>query len=166
MEKAFAKVLQFADDSTPVHGVRLGRIVRIEESGDVFVDFSGNSSGPILARTTTSSRSKAQGMANAAGMEVLLVFENQDQRHPIIIDTMYSLEGAEPATAAPEPEEIQDITVNGKRIMFGAENEMVLKCGKASITLTKAGKILIKGEHVISTSHGENRIKGGSIIIN
>lgn len=166
MEKAFAKVLQFADDSTPVHGVRLGRIVRIEENGDVFVEFSGNRSGAIVARTTSSSQSKVQGMTNATGIEVLLVFENQDQQHPIIVDTMYSLEAAEPATTATEPEEIQDVTFNGKRIMFGAEKEIVFKCGKASITLTKAGKIIIKGEHVVSSSHGENRIKGGSITIN
>ena len=43
---------------------------------------------------------------------------------------------------------------------------MVLRCGKASITLTKAGKVLIEGSYVLSRSTGVNRIKGGSVQLN
>jgi len=58
------------------------------------------------------------------------------------------------------------VTIDGKRISLEAENEIVLKCGKASITLTKAGKVLIKGDYVLSHSSGENRIRGGSVSVN
>jgi hypothetical protein len=41
-----------------------------------------------------------------------------------------------------------------------------LRCGKSSITLTRAGKVLIEGEYISSRSSGVNRIKGGSIQLN
>jgi hypothetical protein len=47
-----------------------------------------------------------------------------------------------------------------------APEQLVLRCGKASITLTKAGKVLIEGSYVSSKSTGVNRIKGGSVQLN
>jgi len=161
-------IRQNVEDIIPLAGPRIGRIVCIDKSGSVLVDFTGNHSGPIAARTTTSSKVEILRKGNPAGSEVLLAFENNDPRFPIIIDTMYSLieEIAEPATVTFKEEEPQEVSVDGKSISFEAENEIVLKCGKASITLTKAGKILIKGDYVLSHSSGENRIRGGSVSVN
>ncbi|MEP7119602.1 MAG: hypothetical protein ABJE95_01785, partial [Byssovorax sp.] len=36
----------------------------------------------------------------------------------------------------------------------------------SSITLTRAGKILIRGAYVLTRSSGVNRIQGGSVQIN
>ena len=47
-----------------------------------------------------------------------------------------------------------------------SKEQLVLRCGKASITLTKAGKVLIDGSHVLSRSSGVNRVKGGSVQLN
>ena len=47
-----------------------------------------------------------------------------------------------------------------------AQREIVLRCGKASITLTRAGKVLIRGEYIFSRSTGVNKLKGGSIQLN
>ena len=49
--------------------------------------------------------------------------------------------------------------------MSGKE-QVIIKCGKASITLTKAGKVFIEGTYVLSKSAGVNRIKGGSVSLN
>jgi len=49
---------------------------------------------------------------------------------------------------------------------LSAEREIVLRCGKASITLTRAGKVIIQGAYLSSRSSGVNRIKGGSVQIN
>ena len=168
MKKELTKIMQIVEDLIPIEGPRIGRIVCIDKSGGVLVDFSGNNSGPIAARTTTSSRVEALRKGDPAGREVLLAFENNNPKLPIIIDTMYSLieEIAEPATVVFKADEPQEVTVDGKSITFEAANEIVLKCGKASITLTKAGKILIKGDYVLSYSSGENRIRGGSVSIN
>jgi uncharacterized protein (DUF2345 family) len=58
------------------------------------------------------------------------------------------------------------VDIDGQRLQFEAKDEIVLKCGKASITLTKAGKIIIRGTYLLSRSSGVNRIKGGSVQIN
>jgi hypothetical protein len=59
-----------------------------------------------------------------------------------------------------------DAEVDGERLVFTAKKEIVLRCGKASITLTRAGKVLIRGIYLLSRSSGVNRIKGGSVQIN
>ena len=55
---------------------------------------------------------------------------------------------------------------DGQRLIVTAKEEIVLRCGQASITLTKAGKVLIRGTYVSSRSSGVNRLKGGSVQIN
>lgn len=67
---------------------------------------------------------------------------------------------ARPASAQVE------VDADGERMMVSAKEQLVLRCGKASITLTKAGKVIIKGSYVLSRSSGVNRIKGGSVQLN
>jgi len=159
-------------------GVRVGRVVRINDSGQPLVDFSGNQRGPLAARFTGSLDLALLREAAASGKEVLLAFENNDPARPVIIDTLFSLldevdlpaptrkEAAEEAMELEPEEELTDVTVDGKRVCFNAEEEIVLRCGKASITLTKAGKVIIRGAYVLNRSSGVNRIKGGSVQIN
>lgn len=56
--------------------------------------------------------------------------------------------------------------VDGKKVVIEAKDEIVLKCGDASITLTKAGKIMIRGKYLLNRSTGVNRILGGSVQVN
>lgn len=56
--------------------------------------------------------------------------------------------------------------VDGQRIVIEAERELVLRCGEASITLTRAGKLLLKGNYILSRSTGYNKIKGAAVDIN
>ena len=56
--------------------------------------------------------------------------------------------------------------LDDQRLELRAEREIVLRCGKASITLTRAGKVIIQGAYLSSRSSGVNRIKGGSVQIN
>jgi hypothetical protein len=59
-----------------------------------------------------------------------------------------------------------EVDADGQRMIVSAKEQIVLRCGKASITLTKAGKVLIQGTYVLSRSSGVNRVKGGSVKIN
>ncbi len=52
------------------------------------------------------------------------------------------------------------------RLELSASAELVLSCGAASLTLTKAGKAILAGEYVLSRATGVNKIKGGSVQIN
>ena len=57
------------------------------------------------------------------------------------------------------------VEIDGETLTLSAEREIVLRCGKASLTLTRAGKVLIRGAYLLSRSSGANRIKGGSVQI-
>jgi hypothetical protein len=69
------------------------------------------------------------------------------------------------ALGPPGPQRFQ-ATIDDQRLELTAEREIVLRCGKASITLTRAGKILLRGTYLFSRSTGVNKIKGGSVQLN
>jgi hypothetical protein len=56
--------------------------------------------------------------------------------------------------------------VDGKRVELRGEDEIVLSCGQASITLRRNGRVLVHGTYIETRSKGVNRIKGGSVQIN
>jgi len=168
MKMYLAENKRAAETLEQIEGVRVGKIITIDESGRAFVDFSGNTQGPISARFTNSTKLEILRQAASAGKEVLLVFENNDPELPIIIDILYSLvdEITESSTIALETEKPKDVLIDGKQVIFDAKEEIVLRCGKASITLNRSGKIVIKGTHLLSRSSGMNKIKGGAVHIN
>jgi hypothetical protein len=86
--------------------------------------------------------------------EVALLFEEGDPERPLVIGRVL----------APAPR--VEVERDGQRLELTAEQEIVLRCGKASITLTRAGKVLIRGTYVLSRSSGVNKIKGGSVQLN
>ncbi len=57
-------------------------------------------------------------------------------------------------------------TVDGQRLELTAEREITLRCGEASLTLTRAGKVVLSGTAVLTRAQGVNRIVGGSVQIN
>jgi hypothetical protein len=66
----------------------------------------------------------------------------------------------------PAPELPLVVRADGKRVAIEAFDELELRCGKASITLRRNGRIVIYGTQVETRSRGVNRIKGGSVKIN
>jgi hypothetical protein len=151
-----------------IEGMRVGKIVAVSKEGEVFVDFPGNVDNEAKARFTGSLNLNKLREAASEGRDILIVFENSDPELPIIIDTIHSMldEVTESADVALEGEKPEDVMVDSRRITFDAREEIVLRCGKSSITLTKAGKILIRGAYLLNHSSGLNRIKGGSVQIN
>ncbi len=59
-----------------------------------------------------------------------------------------------------------EATIDGSRLCIGAKDEVVIQCGKASITLRRNGRLIIRGTHVETNSSGTNRIKGGLVRVN
>jgi hypothetical protein len=99
------------------------------------------------------------------GCEVAVLFENGDPRRPLVMGIVrpWPLQSEE-EQAMPSP--AQDLAIDGERLILTGRREIVLRCGKASITLTRAGKVIIRGAHLSSRSSGANRIKGGSVQLN
>ncbi|MEZ4297946.1 MAG: DUF6484 domain-containing protein [Polyangiaceae bacterium] len=137
-----------------VDGVVVGRIAGFEPDGSPRVTFSGAPAAGFPARSTTPLSPDDEGR------EVALLFESGDPHRPIVMGKMVSPLAPASGDAATEA------AADGKRVEISAEQEIVLRCGDSSITLTRAGKILIRGAYVLSRSSGVNRIQGGSVEIN
>ena len=134
-------------------GVVIGALVGFAEDGVPLVDFSGNpQDSPVLARTI------AVLSREDVGREVALLFEGAEPAKPILIGLM----------AQPQQQRPRKVSVDrdGERLELTADREIVLRCGDASITLTRAGKVLIRGAYVSSHSKGVNKLKGGAVHIN
>lgn len=56
--------------------------------------------------------------------------------------------------------------VDGRQLVLEGHEEVILRCGEASITLHKSGKISIRGKYLLSRATGVNRILGGSVQVN
>jgi hypothetical protein len=96
------------------------------------------------------------------GKSVALTFEGGDPFSPIVMGVLREGDG----WPLPEKPGQVEVDVDGERLIVSAKDQVVIRCGKASITLTKAGKVLIQGIYVLSRSSGVNRIKGGSVQLN
>ncbi|MBT2971038.1 MAG: hypothetical protein B6D72_00965 [gamma proteobacterium symbiont of Ctena orbiculata] len=136
-------------------GVVIGVLVGLNEQHQPLVAFPGN------PRTDSAvAKSTIQFSAEDIGFEVALLFENGDPLLPMVIGRIQNPERAAEETAKASAD------VDGERLTLTADREIVLKCGKASITLTRSGKIILRGNYLLSRSSGVNRIKGGSVQIN
>jgi hypothetical protein len=154
-------VIDESDRAPQIDGVVVGILAGFSDNGAPLVDFSPNGSGhPIAARGTVNLKPLDIGRPAA------LLFEEGDSRRPIVIGLIHNNE----RTASDDDEQstsaILKVTADGERIKLTAEKEITLTCGESSITLTRAGKILIRGNYLLSRSSGVNRIKGGSVQIN
>jgi len=96
------------------------------------------------------------------GRQAVLMFDEGDPCRPIIVGCLRD-QGARALLPADEQVEVD---ADDRRLVVSAKEQIVLRCGKASITLTKEGKLVLQGEYVSSQSSGVLRIKGGSVQIN
>ena len=149
----------------PIEGVMIGKIARMDEMGNFLVDIPGSDQGPVKARFTSSAAEKMLRQTDPEGLDVLLAFENNDPGLPIIIDSMFTQaeEKAEQSSIDLEAQKPDEVIVDRKRVIIDAEEEIILQCGVASITLNRSGRVVIKGRYLISQASGANRIKGYSV---
>ena len=152
----------------------IGTLAGIDTQGQPLVDFPENPIGQPLAALSTLGITAVH-----VGRSVALLFANGDPQRPVIMglihsplhDLIVSYDATPLQTSPEEPSKqtalhVDDITLDGQRIVLEGKEEVVIKCGEASITLTKAGKILIRGHYLLNRSSGVNRIMGGSVQVN
>lgn len=148
-------VVPFNSAASPaLPAVCVGHVVGLDERG-VLVDFAGNPGGPTPARLLAALDAVTLAAAAASRRAAALMFERGDPALPLLV-------GLVEATPVPG----REATIDGKRIVLTGEEEIELRCGDASISLKKNGKLVIKGAYVETRARGTNRIKGGSVQIN
>lgn len=141
-----------------IHGVMLGELLALADDGKTpLVRYAGQPHVQALAARTT-----VDLQGRHIGQSVVLMFDAGDPLRPIVMGVLRGQAGW-PMDEKPAQVEVD---ADGQRMTVNAKEQLVLRCGKASITLTKAGKVLIEGTYVSSRSSGVNRIKGGSVQIN
>jgi len=130
----------------------IGTIIGVTNSAEALVEIARNgSAASMTARTVVALTEKE------VGRQAVLAFEGGDLAKPIIIGLVQTAE-----TVAKKV----TLGADGDKFEVTAEREIELRCGEASITLTRAGKVLIKGEYVLTRAKGVNRIKGAAVSIN
>lgn len=164
MKEQLLDFLTQETDCERIDGVIVGKLLDINKDGCPLVDFPLNTSHAHLTARTTVALDRQD-----IGREITLVFEEGDPESPIITGIIQTPK--EKTEKVPEndhllKEEPIDVEIDGEKVTFTAEKEIVLRCGKASITLTRAGKVLIRGTYLLSRSTGVNRVKGGSVELN
>jgi hypothetical protein len=130
--------------------VVIGRLVGEAEDGAPLVDFPGNPAGVPVPALATARYDLAPEEAAVA-----LIFVDGDRARPLAIGLITPPEPREPEVAVPE-----------ERLTLTATREIVLQCGRASIVLTRAGKVLVRGAYLSLRSSGMQRITGASVHIN
>lgn len=135
-----------------IDGIVIGLLVELDVIGSPRIDYPGNPSGPLAARAIAALDS------SQVGREIALLFEGGDPRKPVVLGVL-----ERPGRPSPKPLQVE---LDGETLVLTGRKEIVLRCGKASITLTRAGKVLLRGAYLSSRSSGVNRIKGGSVQIN
>ena len=138
-------------------GVRIGELVGLA-NGDrtPLVTYPGQiGSAAVRARAIVDLASRH------IGSQVVLMFEDDRPDAPIVMGVLR--DSGWPLTSQPAQVHVD---ADGQRMVVKVTDELVLQCGLASITLTKAGKILVEGTYISQRSSGAVRVKGTSIDLN
>lgn len=131
----------------------IGQLTGWDEAGRPLVDFPRNPANfPLPARSLLPLASGVRGS------ELALTFVDMDPRQPLILGVLQPIQAKGNLPLI--------IEMDGNRVEVAAKKEIVLRCGEASLTLTSAGKVLLRGTYILSRSSGVNSIKGGSVQIN
>lgn len=145
----------------------VGWVCGYDPERGLLVDFPNSAAqGPIAARWTLPLDKATVEQAVREQQKAVLIFEEGDPQRPIVTGLLQPLSLPEAKIQLPgKPTEVR-VDGDTKRLAFEAADEIVLRCGKASLTLRNNGAVSLKGAYVLSHSSGVNRIRGGSVQIN
>lgn len=152
----------------------LGRIVELDVEGRLAVELCGQSGRQEALLAAPIDREAILALIKN-GRKVVLA-ECGDPRRLLLIGVVTPPEALreQPTEVREEPGQprgtlppfLVRADVDGRRVELKAQDELVLRCGDASVTLRRNGRVIIRGAHVETYSTGVNRIKGGQVKIN
>ncbi|MBL8561846.1 MAG: hypothetical protein JNN06_06160 [Gemmobacter sp.] len=131
-----------------IEGVVVGHILSLQDDGPLVSH--PLSPTPVLARSLSAPDTLVAGDA------VALMFEAGDPARPIVMGRMAALPG------------LGDLTISSdaEQTVISHPRKLVLRCGKASVSLDAEGRVQLRGEYLLSLARGVNRIAGGAVKVN
>ena len=169
MQTQYESFSNEADASNSAGTLLIGKVLGFNERGNPLVAYDETTrKTPIEALTTISLNH------DVIGKDVAISFARNNGVVAIVmgvikraLDDVLDVDrmGKRDESNSNEANEKAAI-VDGKKLELSATDEVTIRCGKASISLNKNGKILIKGEHMLNRTAGSYKIKSGSIQLN
>jgi hypothetical protein len=155
-----ARIPDSGGEAPPAFGAVVGTLVGFAADGR-----------PLISSTAQADPSPQPALScvhlneRQIGADVVFVVESGERRTPIILGVLVP---SEPVVAGRKVATVTaaEVQIDGTVIVIDAEKSVTLRCGEASITLRRDGKIVVKGINIISSAQGANRIVGGSIELN
>ncbi|MFY2560376.1 DUF6484 domain-containing protein [Corallococcus terminator] len=158
-----------SEEAERISEPRVGWVVGEDAWGNLQVDFPGNKLGPLSARGTVAIGTEAAAEAIRQHQGAVLLFENGDPALPLLMGLLKA------PTTTPLIDSLLDDSlsrvpvearVDGKRVVIEGREEVVLRCGKASLTLRRDGQVVLRGVNVRTEAEQVQKIKGGKVQIN
>lgn len=138
----------------------MGMLVALADDGRVpLVTFSGQSSAHALR-----ARAMLPLGREHIGRPVALVFEDGREDRPVVLGVVHDPDRGTVHNDMPAGG--VEVDADGARMVVAATAELVLRCGKSSVTLCADGRVEIKGESIVSEATGPNRVRGGAVLLN
>lgn len=147
-----------------IDGPRVGRVVSAR-AGEVKVEVEGRRA-PVTARLSASLDDATLEAAAREKQEALLLFEEGDPGRPVIVSLLRSATPHLDSVLAPLPTAEKVARVDGRRVEIEGREEVVLRCGKASITLRRDGKVVVRGVDVVTQAQRTQKVRGAKVEIN
>lgn len=145
-------------------GAVVGTLVGSTPQGVPLVDYPANPSMAHLSAQTC-----VPLTAGDHGKGAVLLFDEGDPHKPVIVGLIQAPVAAmqaEAPDAQAMPLAETSVEVDGQALAISAASTLTLRCGDASITLTREGQVIVRGTQVHTRASGLNRIQGASVRIN
>ena len=134
--------------AAPRLGSHAVTVVELERDGVPVVEVDGH---PVRAQATI------EVGPQDVGRRAMVTFLEGDPGQPVITGLF-----VEPGGAPPR----RHLKLRADELDLEAASKITLECGKASITLHRDGKVVVRGVHVLSRASGVIRIRGGTVELN
>jgi len=96
------------------------------------------------------------------------VFDGGNARRPIIVgfvrDSLRT--GIDPGKIPESANGIVPQKIHATSVLIEGDREIVLQCGRGSISLSADGRIVIKGTRLTSRASETNKVRGAVVLIN
>lgn len=137
-------------------GVALAELIALDGNGGAWVAFDGEPHSRVALSIVDLSTAHL-------GSRVVCAFEHGDPARPIVIGRV---RGDDDGLLRQRAAGSVAVSADGRTLNVVVQQELVLRCGSASISLRCDGRIEIRGEDLLLQAAGANRIRGGSVQLN